>query len=409
MRIAVVGLGMAGATLACLLHDDGHDVTVVERAEDPRPVGAGIWLQAMGQGVLERLGVLGDLRAESRTVSRVAIVTASGRRLVDLGYDALPGAVPALGVHRGTLFSLLHREVLARGIPIRLGVAVTGVRPSPTGIAVETAGGDLASYDLVVGADGSRSRVRWSLGVTARERVYEHGALWSIVRDPDELAHDALFQCLRDTRRYLGVLPTGRGRTSLFWSVRRSEMAGVVARGLPAWREEARPLAGPYADLLDAVDELLPATYRAVVVRTPYRLDGPGLGAVLVGDAAHAMSPQLGTGTSLALADAWTLAHTLRAHARLQDALAAYEHHRAAHLRWYQWWTRLMMPVFQSRLVPLAWPRDALAPWVTRVPGVPAALIGTLCGDRTSPWSTWSPPGEPLPRPHGRPRGRRLS
>ena len=74
-----------------------------------------------------------------------------------------------------------------------------------------------------------------------------------------------------------------------------------------------------------------------------------------VGDAAHAMSPQLGTGTSLALADAWTLAHTLRAHARLQDALAAYEHHRAAHLRWYQWWTRLMMPVFQSRLVPLAW------------------------------------------------------
>jgi len=172
-------------------------------------------------------------------------------------------------------------------------------------------------------------------------------------------------------------------------------MAGLMARGLPAWRDQARPLAGPYGDLLDAVDALLPATYRDVVVRTPYRLDGPHRGAVLIGDAAHAMSPQLGTGTSLALADAWTLAHTLRGHPRLEDALAAYEHHRAAHLRWYQWWTRLMMPVFQSGLVPLSWPRDALAPVVTRVPGVPAALVGTLCGDRTSPWSTWSPPGAP--------------
>ena len=93
----------------------------------------------------------------------------------------------------------------------------------------------------------------------------------------------------------------------------------MLARGLPAWRTEARPLAGPFAPLLDRVDHLLPASYRDVVVRTPYRLGRPGRAAVLVGDAAHAMSPQLGTGTSLALADAWTLHHALATSAVAAD------------------------------------------------------------------------------------------
>ena len=315
VRVAVVGLGMAGATLACLLADRGVDVVVLEQEDDPRPVGAGIWLQHMGQQVLDRLGLLGALRAQSREVSRVDIRTSSGRQLVDASYADVPGSVPALGVHRGTLFSLLLSEVRRRGVPLELGVPVTGVRPVAGGLAVETPSGDHGTYDLVVGCDGSRSPVRRSMNVATRDHAYDYGALWTIVDDPDELCADELYQCLRGTRSYLGVLPTGRGQVSVFWSERGSAMEATVARGLPAWRDAARPLAGPMAPLLDRVDHLLPASYRDVVVRTPYRIasphDGRAGAAVLAGDAAHAMSPQLGTGTSLALADAWTLHHAL--------------------------------------------------------------------------------------------------
>src|SRR5689334_11038569 len=126
VRVAVVGLGMAGTTLACLLADRGLDVVVLEQEEDPRPVGAGIWLQQMGQQVLDRLGVLEPLRARSREVARVDIRTATGRRLVDVSYADVPGSVPALGVHRGTLFALLLEQVRRRGVPLELGVRVTG-------------------------------------------------------------------------------------------------------------------------------------------------------------------------------------------------------------------------------------------------------------------------------------------
>ena len=391
MRVAIVGLGMAGSTLACLLADRGVDVVVLEQEQDPRPVGAGIWLQQMGQQVLDRLGLLAPLRAQSREVTRVDIRTASGRSLVDVSYDDVPGSVPALGVHRGTLFSLLLSAVRQRGVPLRLGVRVTGVRPVSGGLAVETPGRDHDTYDLVVGCDGSRSSVRRSMAVTVRDRPYDYGALWSIVDDPDELCAGELFQCLRGTRQYLGVLPTGLGRVSVFWSERGSAMEGVLARGLPAWRDTAGPLAGDLAPLLERVDHLLPAAYRDVVVRSPYRV-ADRAAAVLVGDAAHAMSPQLGTGTSLALADAWTLHHTLTNAPSLPAAVQRYAAARAAHVRWYQWWTRLMMPVFQSGLTPLAGPRDLLAPYVMRVPGVRRQAVTTLLGNRTSPWSTWELP-----------------
>lgn len=391
MRIGVVGLGSAGCVLACLLADQGHEVTVIEQTSDPRPVGAGIWLQSLGQQVLDRLGLLEAVAARSRTVDRVDIVNRRGRSLLTLTYDDLPGSTPALGVHRGTLFELLHDAVRARGVPVELGVQVSGVRPVASGIAVDTATGEHSRHDLVIGADGARSTVRASMHVTRRDSEYSYGALWAVLDDPEQSTAGHLYQRLDGTRRYLGVLPTGRNEASLFWSERRRDMPGVMAAGIDRWRARARPLAGPYAHLLDRVSKLLPATYRDVVVRTPYRCNGPS-GVVLVGDAAHAMSPQLGAGTSLALADAWTLAHAVAGNARVPDALRSYATLRSRHVRWYQWWTRLMMPLFQSDITPFAVPRDVLSPGLARVPGVPKVLVGTLCGDRVSPRKTWQLP-----------------
>lgn len=394
LRIAVVGCGTAGPVAAIMLARAGHDVTVLESADDPGPVGAGIWLQELGQQVLDDVALLEPLRAVSRPVARVHAVSVGGRQVMDFGYADVPGAVPAIGVHRGVLFSLLWDALAGTTATVTTGVDVTGVRPGTGGTIVETASGlaDAGPFDLVIGADGSRSVVRESMKVAVYDHGYSYGALWALVDDPDGLADDVLYQSLDGTSRYLGVLPTGERQASIFWSVKGADMRAVRERGVEAWRREAQPFVGEtYAPLLAAVDHLLEAHYRDVVVRTPYRVRD-GAGAVLLGDAAHAMSPQLGTGTSLALADAASLCHFLASAPDLETALAQHAASRRAHVRWYSWWTRLMMPVFQSDLQPIALPRDLLAGPIGSIPWVRTQMVKQLGGAQVGLFRRWHLP-----------------
>ncbi len=176
------------------------------------------------------------------------------------------------------------------------------------------------------------------------------------------------------------LLPTGLDKASIFWSMRHPHDQEV---DLDRWREEAVALVPSLEPLVRRVERLLPTSYRDVVVRRPWRATQSG-GAVLVGDAAHAMSPQLGTGASLALSDAWSVHQALDRSPDVPTALAAYAQERRRHVRWYQWWSRLTVPAFQSRLTPLAWPRDLIAEPLARIPWVRRQLVTTLMGDRTS-------------------------
>jgi 2-polyprenyl-6-methoxyphenol hydroxylase-like FAD-dependent oxidoreductase len=102
------------------------------------------------------------------------------------------------------------------------------------------------------------------------------------------------------------------------------------------------------------------------------------------------MSPQLGLGASLAFADAWTLAASLRRHRRdLAGALEAYARGRAAHIRWYTWCSRFMTPVFQSDLTPIGWARDLFFEPASRIPWVKRQFVTLLMGVRTSPFTRW--------------------
>jgi 2-polyprenyl-6-methoxyphenol hydroxylase-like FAD-dependent oxidoreductase len=371
----------------------GHAVEIFERVPDPLPVGAGILLQPLGQRILGQLGLADRLAARSSPIRTIEGRTSSGRTVLRFGYADAHSDTVGLGVNRGELFSVLWNALRAAGIPVRTGLEVVGARPDADGWRLRaTDRVEVGPFDLVVVADGARSAVRRGLGLAAKDVRYPYGALWAVVPDPDGLAGDVLFQRYRDTRTTLGVLPTGIGQASVFWSIRSREIDTAVAADPGPIVDRMLTIAGSREPLVERVRAagLLGATYRDVVVPKPVVVAGR-TGLVLVGDAAHAMSPQLGMGASLALADAWSLATAIAREVNVPAALVRYVADRRAHVRWYTWLSRFMTPVFQSDLVPLGWARDLTFGPAAQLGWVRAQFAQILLGEQTSPVSRWGP------------------
>jgi 2-polyprenyl-6-methoxyphenol hydroxylase-like FAD-dependent oxidoreductase len=393
VRVGVVGSGTGGATTALLLARLGHEVEIFERVPDPLPIGAGILLQPLGQRILGQLGLADRLAARSSPIRRIEGRTSSGRTVLRFGYADAHSDTVGLGVNRGELFTLLWEALRAAAIPVQTGIEIVGARPDADGwrlVAID--GAEVGPFDLVVVADGARSAIRRGLGIAAKDLRYPYGALWAVVPDPDGLAGDVLFQRYRDTRTTLGVLPTGVGQASVFWSIRSRDIDATVAADPGPIVDRMVAIAGPLEPLVERVRAagLLGATYRDVVVPNPCVVAGRS-GLALVGDAGHAMSPQLGMGASLALADAWSLATAIAEQADVAAALVRYAADRRAHVRWYTWLSRFMTPVFQSDLVPLGWARDLTFGPAASLGWVRAQFAQILLGEQTSPFTRWGP------------------
>ena len=389
LDIAVVGCGTGGPAAALFLARAGHRVTLYERVPDPGPVGAGILLQPTGLGVLADLGLVEGALSRGAVVRRLDGWTTGGRAVLDLAYADHDPRLHGVGIHRGVLFDLFLEVVRHSPVVLETGVGIAQVGGDTL---VGEDGQRRGPFDLVVVADGARSTLRSTLGLRHRADPYPWGALWAVLEDPEQLFGDVLFQVYGDTRRMVGFLPTGLGPsgevplTSLFWSLPVGSEDTLLADGVAAFHRavlEMVPRAAPLLEQVQTPDDLVMARYWDVRLAR-WHTDR----VVVIGDAAHAMSPQLGQGANLALVDAWVLARALAGTAGVAAALQRYERLRRPHLRYYQLASRWLTPVFQSHFVPVAWPRDLLMAPFCRAPFFRDLMLTTLAGTRTGPFGT---------------------
>ncbi|HEX7260956.1 MAG TPA: NAD(P)/FAD-dependent oxidoreductase [Luteolibacter sp.] len=352
LRIAIVGCGTAGPAAAVLLSRLGHEVVLFERAEQCKAVGAGFLLQPPGMDVLKELGILDEVLAHAAKVDRLHVLNADGDTLLDLNYHELGQGSFGAGLHRPVLLHHLIRVMLAENVEVRWGWEIEKVLRTENRWTLETAQGDACGgFDLLVVADGARSKLRDLAGTHGVNRGYPWGAHWFIGENDGVFPENELYQVVRGTRKLGGFLATGRDLdggaplVSLFWSIKIADDAAWRTRPIDEWKEEILALCPKAAGLLSQItgwDQVLTARYGDVRMRR-WHADG----IVVLGDAAHAMSPQLGQGVNLALADASCLAACLARHP-LPGALAAYQRRRWLALRYYQLATRWLTPWFQS-------------------------------------------------------------
>lgn len=333
-RAVVVGAGIGGLTAAVALHREGWQVTVLERAADLAPVGAGIGLAPNSQRALDVIG-LGD-----RVRDLAAWQGDGGMRAPDGRWLARTNAQAAAERFGGPLV-LLHRatlvEILASALPegtVRTGAAATLADPGDDlrPARLTTPDGAIEA-ELVVAADGIRSATRHALFPEHPGPRYAGCTTWRVVV-PAPARPFAPHETWGAGRLW-GTQPLKDGRIYAY------AMAAAPA-GSRAPDDEKAELLRLFGDWHHPVPEILAAVDPGQVLRhdvhhLPDPLPAFHRGRVaLLGDAAHAMMPSLGQGGNQAIEDAVVLAHHAGLRARLHTRPRARRVHRrpaAAHHR----------------------------------------------------------------------------
>ena len=323
MRVLVVGAGIAGLALARALRRRGITPEIVERMSEWQAGGAGLYLPGNAVRALAELGIGPAVGARANPIGRQRILDHRGRLLAEIDVDRYwEGVGGCVAIPRAALHEAL-RDASAE-VPVRLGLSVTalenGDEPSVT-----FSDGSTGHYDVIVGADGVNSTIRRLAlgGPTAR---YVGQACWRFVADG--------FPDLRDWTVMLGrgrtvlTVALGQGLVYCYADVNTSDPGGAARED---WRGLFAEFADPVPRLLEqaadayfaSIEEVVPPAWTARHV-------------VLVGDAAHASSPNMAQGAAMAVEDVLVLAELLAAEQRLDRALAGYEERRKARVAWVQ-------------------------------------------------------------------------
>lgn len=399
LRVGIVGYGTAGQASALLLSADGHRVNVFERAPQLGPVGAGLLLQPVGLAVLWELGLLEGAIGYGARVNRLYGENTAGRPVMDIRYGELDRRLFGLGIQRGALFALLD-SAWRESRSVRSNCCIVDI-DADAGTLVEANGEAYGGYDLLLIADGAASQLRHRVVPARLDRAYPWGAQWCLLDAEGWKWEDELQQRYVKARRMIGMLPVGSRpddparRLSFFWSASVSEMErNAVDKAFDpnSWREAVAQVWPAAAERLTSVDVpsgLATARYRDAVHGRWFRGR-----AALIGDAAHAMSPQLGQGVNMALLDARALRDALRHSARLPEALARYQAERSRHVDIYHFWSRWLTPVFQSDRDLAATLRDLCFHPLSRLPIGRGQMLRVLTGTRSGWLGTVPLPAE---------------
>jgi 2-polyprenyl-6-methoxyphenol hydroxylase-like FAD-dependent oxidoreductase len=321
--VLIVGAGIAGLALARALHQRGIAAEVVERTTQRYPRGAGLFLPANAVRALNELGIGSALAARANPIGRQRLLDHRGRLLADLDVDRFwDGVGDCVAIGRAGLHEAL-REATAE-VPVRLGTSVTDLE-NGTEPSVSFSDGSTGEYDVVVGADGVHSTIR-SLALGGPTARYVGQASWRFVADGFPEMTDWTVMLGR-ARTFLTVA-LGGGVVYCYADVTTSDPAGAARED---WREWFVDFAEPVPRLLDQATEAYFAPIEEVVppAWTARRV-------ALVGDAAHASSPNMAQGGAMAVEDALVLADLLTAGQPVEKALVGYEQRRRARVVFVQ-------------------------------------------------------------------------
>lgn len=329
--VLIVGGGIAGLATAAGFTREGIACEIVERARAWAPVGAGIVLGANAMRVMRALGIEASVARRGTRLGRGEITDSVGHVLGAMDFALLePEFGPTIALHRAALHVALRSA--APEVPVRLDTSVEALDEREDHVDVRFTDGTEGRFALVIGADGLRSRVRELVFGGDRIRYAGHTCWRFAIQSPVE-AIEMREMWGRGLR--FGIVPIGEGLLYCFAvaNAPRGEADPEPGR-LDRFRRRFSSFGGQVPEILATLCEADPLIHNDLEELE----DGPWQNGriMLVGDAAHAMTPNMGQGAAMALEDASVLVQCLRSTDSLPDALTAFHGRRASRVAWVQ-------------------------------------------------------------------------
>ncbi|MGK5678908.1 FAD-dependent oxidoreductase [Actinoplanes sp. URMC 104] len=337
----IAGGGIAGTVAALALERSGWHAHVFE-AQPEGSAGHGAWLTVAVNGInaLRALGLdPARVLAAGFATPAVSLTNGAGRRLAvtPLGGPTADGTTTTT-VRRADLYAALRAAAVERGIPITYGRSLRDFAERPGGVTVTFADGSTAEGDLLVGADGIRSRTREVLDPRGPSPRYlgllNAGGFTTGPVGADLDRTPGLMHMVFGRRAFFGWAPAPDGSVWWFANPPRKQPARRGEFTPSSWRSHLIDLFAaddsPAAAIIRATPEALGPWNTDDLRRVPVWRSAR---TVLIGDAAHAVAPSSGQGASMAIEDAVTLGRCLPSPAAssaapIAEGLGEYERRR---------------------------------------------------------------------------------
>lgn len=330
MEITIIGAGMAGLTTGIALKKFGHQVTIYEQAEQILPVGAAISLWSNGVKCLNYLGLTEQVEKLGGKMDNLAYIDGlTGDVMTQFSLYPLIEEVGQrpYPVSRAELQNMLMDEFGREDI--HLAKKMVSFVEEGERVKIQFADGSEIESDLLVGADGTHSITRAYVLGEQVERRYAGYVNWNGLVDvsDDYAAADQWTTFVGEGKR-VSLMPVANNRFYFFFDVPlpvglendRSQYKALFKQYFKGWCE-------PVQKLIDAVD--VQKTNRVEIHDIEPFADFYKGRVVIVGDAAHSTTPDIGQGGCQAMEDAIYLARSLQINTLgLQDSLRRYQNKR---------------------------------------------------------------------------------
>ena len=329
----IIGGGIGGLTAAAALIQAGFECVVYEQAPTLEPVGAGLTLWNNALYVLKLLSLAEPVIKAGVILREAEITTQDGRLLNRASTGALEArlGVPAIGIHRASL-----QQSLVAGLPegvLRTGKVLVKIEQDHDCVTAYFADGSQDSADLLVAADGIHSLVRKSLFPVAAIRYAGYTAWRGVARGEFDLPFGRANESWGAGSRF-GMLWINRAEVYWFATANTSQDQQYTSE------ENKGLLLERFRDWHSPIERLLSQTpageilHNDIIDFQPLKSWWSGR-AILIGDAAHATTPNIGQGACQAIESAYALASFLKRHSgNHENAFQEYQLYRQARTAW---------------------------------------------------------------------------